>query len=378
MALAGFLCFSLLYATQPLLPQLTGEFGVSPAIASLSVSASTAAMAFLLIPLSLISDRFGRHGQMRLCLLGAAIFSLLSALTVEFSTLLLTRIGVGACVAGVPAAAMAYLGEELAPEQRSRAMGLYIAANALGGMSGRFIAAGVSEYWGWHSGLGALGIMGLTGTVAFILLLPPGRHFSPQPLSLRPLLGDIRRIYSDPGLPRLFWIAFMIMGAFVGLYNYLGFRLSLPPYDFSPAAIGGVFLLYLVGSASSVWAGHQSRRYGYPRLMLAMAGLMLAGIALTAATPLPFILGGLALFTFGYFALHALASAWVGQRAGPRRGLVSALYLSSYYLGGSVIGSATGWPWQHFQWPGVMTALCLPVILTALLLLPLRRLSGAS
>jgi MFS family permease len=62
-------------------------------------------------------------------------------------------------------------------------------------------------------------------------------------------------------------------------------------------------------------------------------------------------------YTFGFFAVHTVASAWVGQRAGTRRGLVSALYLSSYYLGGSVIGTATGWAWSQAGWPGVIAAM---------------------
>lgn len=377
LALAGFSCFTLLYGTQPLLPQLTGAFSVSPAMASLSVSAGTAAMAFLLIPWSLISDRYGRVALMRWCLLGAAIFAFASAFAPDFASLLLSRVCLGVCIAGVPAAAMAYLGEELAPDLRGRAMGLYIAANALGGMSGRFIAALVSEYLSWRHGLAALGVVGLLAAGGFLRLIPRGSHFVAQPLQWRPLLADVRSIYADPGLPWLFWIAFLIMGAFVGLYNYLGFRLSLAPYLLGPAAIGAIFLLYALGSLSSLLAAGAAARHGRQRVILLMSLCMAAGIAMTLLAALPLIIAGLALFTFGYFAVHALASAWVGRRAGQRRGLVSALYLSSYYLGSSVIGYAAGWPWEHFAWPGVVGALLLPVGLVILIILHLRKLADA-
>lgn len=377
LALAGFTCFTLLYGTQPLLPQLTAAFAISPAMASLSVSAGTAAMAFLLIPWSLVSDRYGRVALMRGCLLGAAVFAFASAFAPDYPSLLLSRVGLGVCIAGVPAAAMAYLGEELAPELRARAMGLYIAANALGGMSGRVVAAVVSEYLGWRHGLAALGVLGLLAAAGFLRLLPAGRHFVAQPLQWRPLLADVRSIYADPGLPWLFSTAFLIMGAFVGLYNYLGFRLSLDPYRLGPAAIGAIFLLYALGSLSSVLAAGAAARHGRQRVILAMSLGMAAGIGLTLLPALPLIIAGLALFTFAYFAVHALASAWVGRRAGARRGLVSALYLSSYYLGSSVIGYAAGWPWQHFGWPGVAAALLLPVLLVILITLRLRRLGDS-
>lgn len=376
LALVGFTCFLLLYGTQPVLPQLTREFGISPATASLSVAAGTAAMAFLLIPLSLIADRYGRERLMRWGLVGAAAFALASAAVPDFWLLLACRAGLGACIAGVPAAAMAYLGEEIAPQARGRAMGLYIGANALGGMSGRFLCGLVTDWLSWHHGLAALGIIGAISAVAFWRLLPPARHFVPRSLHPRLLLADVRGIYADKGLPWLFLTAFLIMGMFVGLYNYLGFRLSLAPYNLGPAAVGAIFLLYAVGSFSSAWAGHVAGRMGRQRLMLLMSVLMVLGICITLAGPLPLIILGLAVFTYGYFAVHAVASGWVGHRAGPRRGLVSALYLSSYYLGGSVIGSAIGWPWSHGGWPGVVVALLCCIGLTICIAISLRRLGA--
>lgn len=358
LSLAGFSCFMLLYATQPLLPQLTGAFAIAPGTASLSVTAGTGLMALLLIPFSLLADRYGRERLMRLGLLGAAGCSLASAWAPDFALLVLARAGVGLCVAGVPAAAMAYLGEELPPGERARAMGLYIGANALGGMAGRLLAATVSDWSGsWHDGLAAVSLLGLAVAIAFWRLLPPAACFEPRSLQPRALFADVRRIYADPGLPWLFCVAFLGMGTLVGLYNYLPFRLSAAPYALAPAAIGSIFLLYAAGSYASAWAGRQVARHGRPRMLLGMALLMTSGIAVTLAAPLWLIVAGLAVYTFGFFAVHTVASAWVGQRAGPRRGLISALYLSSYYLGGSVIGTASGWAWSQAGWPGVIVAM---------------------
>lgn len=377
LALAGFCCFALLYGTQPVLPQLTHEYGIGPAVASLSVAAGTAAMACLLIPLSLLADRYGRERAMKLGLAGAALFALLSALAPGFFMLLASRALLGACIAAVPAAAMAYLGEEIAPDARGRAMGFYIAANALGGMSGRLLAAVVTEWFGWRWGLGALGLVGALCAAAFGRLLPAARHFVPRSLQPHLLFTDVRRIYADPGLPWLFLIAFLIMGSFVGIYNYLGFRLSRPPYNLGPAAIGAVFLLYAVGSVSSAWAGHLADRLGRREIVLAMSLCMAAGVAITLASVLWAIVLGLAVFTFGYFATHAIASGWVGRRARERRGLVSALYLSSYYLGGSILGSAAGWPWAHWGWGGVVASLLGCVALVFAVALYLGRLGEA-
>ena len=361
--LGGFACFTLLYGTQPILPQFTDAFGISPTVASLAVSAGTLTLSVLLIPLSLLSDRYGRAPLMKAALLGATFFAALSALVPDFEWLVISRAGVGACIAALPAAAMAYLGEEIAPEARARVMGMYIAGNALGGMFGRFLSAVVTQYSSWHYGLAALALIGVICTLLFWRLLPPARHFASRSMAPRALWQDIIRIYKDPGLPWLFTTAFLIMGAFVSIYNYLGFRLSEAPYFLGPAAIGAIFLLYAVGSASSALAGHLVDRYGRSPIMLGMIAAMALGVLATLNDQLSIIIIGLALFTFGYFATHAIASGWVGSRAGERRGLVSALYLSSYYLGSSFLGSTSGPLWTHFAWPGMVAGLMLCVSL---------------
>ncbi|MFZ9299257.1 MAG: MFS transporter [Hylemonella sp.] len=355
--LGGFACFTLLYGTQPLLPEFTESFGISPTMASLTVSAGTLTLAFLLIPLSMLSDKFGRAPLMKAALLGATAFAWLSAFAPNFEWLVLSRAGVGACIAALPAAAMAYLGEEISASSRGKVMGMYIAGNALGGMFGRFLSAVVTQYSNWHYGLAALALVGIICTLLFWKLLPQARHFKTRSLAPGELWIDVRRIYADPGLPWLFTTAFLIMGAFVSIYNYLGFRLSEAPYNLGPAAIGTVFLLYALGSASSALAGHLVDQYGRGKIMLAMIGAMALGVLATLDSQLPVIICGLALFTFGYFATHAIASGWVGFRAGERRGLVSALYLSSYYLGSSFLGSTSGPLWTHYRWPGMVVGL---------------------
>jgi YNFM family putative membrane transporter len=309
LALAGFTCFALLYGTQPILPQLTGEFGVSPATASLTV------------------------------------------------------------------AAMAYLGDEIPPEKRARAMGLYIAANALGGMSGRFIVAGVTEWLDWRYGLASLGVIGTAAAIVFWRMLPPARHFTPRSMQPRALAADLRAIARDPGLPKLFGIGFLVLGIFVGAYNYLGYRLSQPPYGLGPGAIGAIFALYAIGSASSALTGYAMGRLGRSRILLGAALAMGAGLLVTLTAPLAVVIAGLAIFTIGFFAVHTVASAWVGRRGGSRRGLASALYLSGYYCGASVIGSAAGWPWSTAGWPGVVTILLACTAVLVAISLALRRLA---
>ncbi|WEN42161.1 Inner membrane transport protein YnfM [Thauera sp. GDN1] len=374
MFVGGFATFALVYSTQPLLPLLAGEFGVSAASASLTVSATTAGLALMLIPGSVLADRLGRQQVMKLSLAIAAVLALATAFAPDFLSLLVLRALLGAVIAGLPAAAMAYIGEEVAPNAQARAMGLYIAGNALGGMSGRFVTALLTDLGSWRTALAVIAVFGLLSAVVFWRRLPDSRHFQPRAATPARILRDTVAIYRDPGLPWLFLVAFLAMGAFVGLYNFLGFRLLASPYLLGQSAIGAIFLLYLLGTWASALSGRLAERHGRQKTMWRMVAIMGTGLALTLGQPLWLIIAGVGVFTFGFFAAHALASGWVGRRAGERRALASALYLSSYYLGASVIGSLTGTAWTAGHWPGLAALLGACVLGTGSVALWLRRL----
>lgn len=378
MFVGGFATFAMVYSTQPLLPLLADDFGVSAASASLTVSATAAGLALMLIPGSVLADRLGRQPVMKIALAMAAVLALATAAAPDFATLLVLRALLGAVIAGLPAAAMAYIGEEFAANAQARAMGLYIAGNALGGMSGRFIAALLTDVASWRIALGVIGLLGLLAAFVFWRGLPASRHFRPRAATPARIVGDTLAIYRDAGLPWLFLTAFLGMGAFVGLYNFLGFRLLEAPYGLGQTAIGAIFLLYLVGTWASALSGRLAERYGRRDALWVMVTVMGSGLALTLASPLWLIIAGVGIFTFGFFAAHALASGWVGRRAGERRALASALYLSSYYLGASVIGSLAGMAWSAGHWNGLTALLGACLLLTAAVALRLRRLPAAS
>jgi len=357
MFFGGFASFAMLYGTQPLLPLLSVEFSLDPAAASLAVSAGTAGLALSLIPASVLSDRFGRERLMKLSLAASAVVCTASAFVADFAQLLVLRALLGVAIAGLPAAAMAYLAEEIAPAAQGRAMGLYIGGNALGGMSGRFLAAMVTEGQSWRLALGLLGALGVVAAVLFWRRLPASNHFRARDVALGRILRDARAMWADPGLPWLFLIGFLLMGTFIALYNYLAYRLLDAPYRLGQSAIGAVYLLYLLGSAASALAGRLADRHGRRNVLWIMLALLAAGLLVTLAAPLAAIVAGVAVSTFGFFAAHALASGWVSRRAPERPALAAALYLFGYYLGASVIGTAAGKAWSAGGWTSLMAVL---------------------
>ena len=357
---AGFATFAMLYCVQPLLPLLAAHFRVSAASSSLALSLTTLSLALCLLVSGALAESWGRKPVMVAALGLAALLGIACALVEQWSSLLILRALLGLALSGLPALAMAYVGEEFDPEALPAAMGLYIGGTALGGLLGRLLAGLLSDLGGWPWALGGIAGLGLLALALFIWLLPPSRHFTAQPLSVRGLLGNFALHLKNPRLRVLFALAFLLMGGFVALFNYVGFRLAGAPFNLSATVIGLLFTVYLLGILSAGWAGRLVPRFGARQVLNGGIGLMLLGVALCAAPWLSAAVVGLALFTLGFFAAHAVASGQVGIHAQGAKVQASALYLCAYYLGSSLVGYVGGYVWEHAGWLallGVLAAL---------------------
>jgi len=346
--------YASLYAPQPILPLLSDSFGISPAQASLSISVATIGLAGSLVLAGPLADSLGRKPVMTWTMVATSLLGLVATLVPQFQGFLALRFLHGLAMAGLPATAMAYLAEEIDPRHLGAAMGLYIAGNSVGGLSGRIVSGTVADLWGWRAAVGSIGLVSLLCTVWFARTLPPSRHFQPQPLKLKRLGQSLLQALADPLLRSLYAIAFLIMGTFVALYNYISYHLIAPPYSLDPILVSWIFLLYLAGTFSSAWLGRLSDAHGRGPILTLAIGLQLGGAIATLAGPLGLKVIGIAIFTAGFFGAHSIASGWVGQRAQTNKGAASSLYLFTYYVGSSVAGTLGGLFWMRHGWPGVI------------------------
>jgi YNFM family putative membrane transporter len=350
---AGVATFGLLYCVQPLMPEFSGQFRVSAAESALSLSLPSAVVAVTMLFAGPVSDAYGRKRVMTVSLLASALIALVSAAAPNWHSFLLFRSLLGLTLGGLPSVGMTYLSEEMHPDSVGLGMGLYIGGNAAGGLGGRLIAGVLSDMYGWRVGLTVVGAVGAVAAVIFMRSLPPSTHFSAQPLRWRSALGAFRGLLSDSGLPWLFAEGFLLLGSFVTVYNYIGYRLMAAPYSLSQSAVGMIFCVYVVGMFSSSWVGHLAGRLGRRKVLWTMFVLMLAGLALTLCTALTGIIAGIILITFGFFGGHSIASSWVGRRAGSAKAQASSTYLFVYYLGAGLWGVTGGLFYARFGWPGV-------------------------
>lgn len=351
---AGVATFALLYSTQALLPAVSDDFGVTASAASWTVSAATGALALCVLPLSALSERFGRVRLMTVSLVVATVLGLLVPFAPGPEWLVALRAVQGAALAGIPTSAMAYLAEEVRPKALVAAIGLFVAGNSIGGMSGRIVTGWVAQLWGWRAALAAVGLMAVVCTVAFRLLLPKARNFTPGSLNPSALARTVRGHLSDPLLMRLYGIGALFMTVFGAVYTVIGYRLVGAPFGLPQGVVGSVFLVYLVGTVSSAAAGSLVGRLGRRGALYLAVGTTTAGLLLSLADSLTAVLAGLVLITAGFFAGHAVASSSVSRTATTGRAQASALYQSAYYLGSSAGGTLGAVAFHSGGWAGTV------------------------
>lgn len=367
----GFSIFAILYCPQPVLPLFSESFGVTAAESSLALSLTTATMAVAMLFASSLSEVIGRKPMMLGALLASSALTLALAFAQDWNQILWLRALAGVALSGMPAVALAYLAEEMEPKAVASAVGIYIGGGAFGGMAGRLVTAAFADFGSWRLAIAALALMGFASAFAFWRALPASAHFVARKPSLVNLASSMLVCARNPGIALLLVMGFLLLGGFMTIYNYLGFRLQAEPFLLSQALAGLIFIVYPAGSVASAFMGGKAAKYGRGPVLVASLSLMTFGLLLMTPDNLPAIMAGLVILTFGFFGAHAIASGWAPTLVEKDKAQASSLYLLFYYVGGGAAGTAGGLFWASGAWPGVALfagAMMAGTIVAALLL----------
>lgn len=351
--LSGFSCFAQLYYFQPLLPDLAHDFSLSASHSSFAVSFSTLGMVFGLFTMMFIADRIPRKRLIGTGLLASSIFSISASFSPTFFPLILLSAAKGFLLSGATSVSMAYISEEVSPQNKSKIMGLYIAGNALGGMGGRVISSWIGAEYSWRIASGSIGVICALFAALFMIFSPRSLNFVPRKESFKSLITDNIHLIMSKDLIPFYLTGGLILGVFVSLYNYMGFYLIKEPFNFSPYYIHYIYLMYIFGVFGSIATAGLSQRFSHFTLLKAMLLISAASILLLYFTSFWIVTIGLAAFTFNFFVVHVLCNRIVSEYNVAKRSVTISIYLLAYYLGSSLLGSGTGvildlWGWQYF------------------------------
>jgi len=346
----GFCAFFNLYGPQSLLPSLAREFDASPAQISLTITATTLAIAMSAPFAGAIADVLGRKRVIVAAMIVATAPLVMIALAPSLHALIFWRFMLGLALPPIFTVVVAYIGEEWPPAQAMGVMGVYMAATSVGGFAGRFVSGLLADTVGWRAGFLITAAMTFACGIAVALILPRERHFARSEglaVSGRQMLAHLR----NPQLLATYAVGFGTLFTFVALFTYVNFVLAAPPFDLSPTLLGAVFVTYLAGAIAVLGLGRAIARFGRRPLVIGAIALWACGALLTLAPSLPVIIVGLAVAASGGFIVQATSTGYVALTAESGRTSAIGFYATTYYVGGSIGAILPGLTWNAGGWP---------------------------
>jgi MFS transporter, YNFM family, putative membrane transport protein len=347
--LAGVSTFVDVYTTQPLLPFLRHVFGASEIGVSLTVSATTFGIALAAPLVGLIGEVAGRKRVIVPAIFGLSVPTMLAATSHTLRMLIVWRFLQGVFVPGIIAVMLAYIGEEWAERGVGTAMSAYIAGTVLGGFLGRFLSGVIAAHWSWRESFLILGALNLLSGLLVRNWLPPSTVFV-RGRAVGEIVQEGVGHLRNPRLLANYGMGFSLLFSLVGAFTYVNFYLAEPPFRMNSAQLGSVFFVYLFGVFVTPLGGKLLDRRGFQAAAYVALVMSLLGLALTIGKSLWVVIIGLALYSSGLFISQAAATVQTGRIAGRARSSAAGLYVTLYYLGGSLGAIIPAWFWTHGGW----------------------------
>ncbi|GAC1393972.1 MAG: MFS transporter [Ktedonobacteraceae bacterium] len=373
--LAPAFVFANMYTTQAILPTLSQDFHVSAPTAGLTVSVLVLAVALGSLFYGPLSDIVGRKPVMVWASFLVAIPTLLCGFAPNFATLVILRAIQGLLMPGLTSVAIPYVNEEFEGRGRGLAMGIYTSGLVLGGLFARVGSASLTGVYNWHIALFAFVLPTLLAAIFMWFFLP--ETYSKKRVSeiipiqrtaknsfLLQTLHDMSMHLHNRRLVGAFIIGFASFFGFIGVFTYLPYYLTGPQFRLPPIDLSLVYLLWLTGIGSPI-AGTIAGRIGSRLTIAGSIGCAVVGLLITLVPLLPITLGGLSLLTLGMFSIVPSANLYLGELSTKAKGTAASMYLSLYYLGGSIGAVVPGFAFLWLGWTGVVL-LCIGMMLLAL------------
>ena len=374
-ATAGFCAFLNLYSPQALLPALAREFGVGAAEISTIMTASALAIALTAPFTGAVADVLGRKRVITAAMLAVVVPMAGAALAPDVNALIVWRFIQGLLLPPIFAVTVAYIGDEWPPAEVPGVAGIYIAGSSLGGFCGRFIPGVLDDLIGWRGGFLALAALSLAGALILAWLLPREKSFV-RSEDLGASARQMLRHLKNPQLLATYAIGFGVLFNFVAVFTYVSFHLAAPPYDFSSTLLGAIFVTYLVGTIIAPMTGWMVARLGRRWFILTVIAAWAAGALLMLAPPVAAIVAGLILCAACGMLCQTIATGYVTAIAKDGRSSAVGLYVTSFYVGGSMGALLPGLAWNAGGWPACIAMVV--VMLAAMALIAALAYRGAT
>ncbi len=341
--MAAFCSMASMRVCDPMLVELSQEFSVTTGDAAAVIAAFAVAYGVLQLVYGPLGDRLGKVHVIIGATSACAVFSAITALAPTFTVLVVSRAAMGAAAAGIIPLSMAWIGDQVAYEQRQETLARLMVATVTGMMAGQWFGGFATETLGWRTALGVLALMFAVAAVLLFrharasgVLQAPAGAGGGAGFSLAAYLAGTAALLR---IARVRWVL-----AVVAIEGALAFgTLAFVParmvdgFGLSASAAGGVMVLYGVGGLIySVFARRWLAALGEQGLALTGATLIATGLlALAWAPAVAWAVLGCFCAGLGFYMLHNTLQVQATQMAPEARGTAVTLFACLLFLGQS-------------------------------------------
>ena len=326
----------------PMLVALAGDFQVTTGEASAVIASFAVAYGVLQLVYGPLGDRLGKVTVIVGATSACALFSAVTALAPSFTVLVVARAAMGAAAAGIIPLSMAWIGDQVAYEQRQETLARLMGATVTGMMAGQWFGGFATETLGWRA---AFGVLTFLFALAAVLLFRHARAMAakqPSAVAAAGAFSMAAYLASTLALLRIARVRWVL--TVVGIEGALAFgTLAFVParmvdgFGLSASAAGGVMVLYGIGGLLySVFARRWLALLGEKGLALTGGILITMGLLLLAWAP---VVAGAVLGSFcaglGFYMLHNTLQVQATQMAPHARGTAVTLFACLLFLGQS-------------------------------------------
>lgn len=344
-----------LYAAQPIQPLFEKEFFLSRFEAVMFTTVIMLPLGFAPVFYGYILETFSTKRFLRNAVLLLGLLELLFAWSNEYVLLMSIRALQGLLIPAILTSLMSYIGFMAPKERVQQSMGYYIGATILGGFLGRLLSGTISDIFGWRPFFVLLGIA--------LIVMYGALSFLSEEIKVdfvKPKLKQIIGVCQNKIFLTLFILMFFIFFVFQALLNFLPFQLRMLSSDVSYGKVGMMYAGYIVGFIISIRILSIIRFLGN-EIKAIFIGLCiyLVGLQLFHINHYMVMFTGMFVVCAGFFIIHSIASGLVSKLAHEMRAISSGLYLSFYYLGGTIGTFAPGVFFEYLGWNSFVMLLSL-------------------
>jgi len=349
--------FCSLYAAQPIQPVFQHEFALTSLQAILFTTLMMLPLGFAPMFYGVLLESLSARLIVRTAILLLGVLELVFALTNDYLLLLTIRGLQGMAIPAILTSLVSYISFTAPREDVQAAVARYIAATILGGFLGRFLSGLFTDLFGWRFFFFLLGLLLIWG---FFLLRTLEKDANLD--YSRPKFAEVADLVKQPQFFWLYCTIFSVFFVFAGLLNFLPFQLKALNPAFRETGIGFMYFGYVMGILVSLNVRRLIGLFG-SETRVAMAGLMLYIVGIGGFMIPDHRAMFMAMFVFctGMFMAHSLLSGYINTLAKSKKGIANGVYISFYYLGGTIGSFAPGVLYEHFGWKVFLVSLILMV-----------------